>query len=223
MFNSNDGSVWKVMNASRLSAIEIWKGNRLCDETHVEKLSQSIDGQIKNVNLNPFRVVLIHDETGPVRYIIDGQHRAKLLKKYFTNPESEDFEVVVIEKECSNESEIIQLFKIINTTRSIQWKEDPVLVANKYIDVLLKEFNIDPKKPVIKSGKTVKPFLSVDKLRDVLISKHIVDWKLTPSEFLENSKGWNENYLLKLEPTKPMFKKALELKFALGVNEFEWV
>lgn len=223
MFTSNDGSTWKVMLASRLSAIEIWKGNRVCDDTHVETLSQSLDTNIKNINLNPFRIVSIHDETGIVRYIIDGQHRSKILKKYFMNPDAEDFEVVVIEKECLNESEIIKLFKIINTSRSIKWKEDPILIANKYIDVLLKEFNIDPKKPVIKSGKTIRPYLSVDKLRDILISKHVYDWKLTPFEFLEKAKQSNIYMLEKLEPTKPMVKKAIELKFALGLCDFEWV
>lgn len=139
------------------------------------------------------------------------------------NPDAEDFEVVVIEKECLNESEIIKLFKIINTNRSIKWKEDPILIANKYIDVLLKEFNNDPKKPVIKSGKTTRPYLSVDKLRDVLISKHVYDWKLTPSEFIEKAKQSNIYMLEKLEPNKPMIKKAIELKFALGLCEFEWV
>ena len=98
-----------------------------------------------------------------------------------------------------------------------------ILKKDKDVLALLKEFNIDPKKPVIKSGKTIRPYLSVDKLRDILISKHVYDWKLTPFEFLEKAKQSNMYMLEKLEPTKPMVKKAIELKFALGLCDFEWV
>jgi hypothetical protein len=223
MFKSNDDSTWKIIPASRLSAIEIWKGNRVLDNSHVSRIQESLQGSIKNINLNPFRVVLIHEDDQMSRYIIDGQHRVKILKQYFTNPEAEDFDVVVIEKECSNESEIIELFKVINTTRSIQWKEDPILVANKYIDVFLKEFNKDPKKPIVKTGKTNRPFLSVDKLRDDLISKHVVDWKITPAEFIDRCKESNENYLKELDISKSMNKKAVDLHFALGLFDLKWL
>ena len=120
----------KVLKTTDYNKLRLRKDNRPLDFKHVQLL------------VNSFKengVIIMPGIINADNEIIDGQHRAKLLKKYFTNPESEDFEVVVIEKECNNESEIIQLFKIINTTRSIQWKEDPVLVANKYIDVLLKE------------------------------------------------------------------------------------
>ena len=224
MFKSNDGSTWKVLPASRLSAIEIWKGNRVIDEDHVSKLEQSLKDNIKHINLNPFRIVVVPEDDGIVRYIVDGQHRVKILKQYFMNPEAEDFDVIVIEKECSNEAEIIELFKLINTTRSIQWKEDPVLVANKYVDAFVKHFNVDPKKPVVKSGKTVRPFMSVDKLRDALISKHVVDWKTTPSEFVENAHHVNLSLLPQLlENTTPMAKKAYDLKFSLGLVDFSWM
>jgi len=226
MFTSSDNSKWKSIPASRLAAIEIWKGNRVLDESHVARISESLSGCVKQVNLNPFRIVVIREEdsTTPSRYIIDGQHRAKILKHYFSqDPDAEDFEVVIIEKECTNESEIIELFKVINTTRSIQWKEDPILVSNKYIDALCKEFNKDPKKPVIKSGKTNRPFLSVDKLREELIAKHVVDWKKTPAEFVEDCKMANEACLRMIDSSKPMNKKALDSHFALGLTDLKWV
>jgi hypothetical protein len=223
MFQSSDGSSWKIIPASRLSAIEIWKGNRVLDESHVARISESLHGEIEKVNLNPFRIAVIHEEERIGRYIIDGQHRVSILKQYFTNPDALDFDVVVIEKFCSNESEIIELFKVINTTRSIQWKEDPVLVSNRYIDAFLKEFNKDPKKPVVKSGKTNRPFVSVEKLRDALVSKHVVDWKTTPTEFVDKCREANAAYLETLDTTKLMNKKAFDLKFALGLFDFAWV
>jgi len=222
MFRSSDGSTWGQISASRLSAIEIWKGNRILDESHVARISESISS-IKDLSLNPFRVVTVTEDGETTRYIIDGQHRISILKKYFTDPTVEDFDVVVIEIECSDESEIIDYFKIINTTKSMQWREDPVIVANKYIQAFCKEFNKDPKKPVVKIGKTNRPFLSVDKLRDALIQRHVVDWGITPAEFLDRCIENNDKYLQNLDTKIPMNKKAKELGFSLGLLDFKWI
>jgi hypothetical protein len=217
MFRSSDTSIWKIIPASRLAMIEIWKGNRILDEGHVSKIRASINDDVKQLNINPFRIVSIQQDTGVTKYIVDGQHRSTILKRYFSNPDAVDFDVVVIEKECLTESDIIEYFKILNTTKSIQWKEDPVLIANKYITEFVKEFNTDPKKPVIKSGKTVRPYLSVDKLRDTMLSKHVTEWSITPLEFTEYCRQKNEEYLGKLNSNIAMEKKALDLHFALGV------
>ena len=72
MFKSNDDSMWKIIPASRLSAIEIWKGNRVLDNSHVSRIQESLQGSIKNINLNPFRVVLIHQEG---QYLIHQEKR----------------------------------------------------------------------------------------------------------------------------------------------------
>jgi len=199
--------------------IEIWKGNRILDEGHVSKIRASINDDVKQLNINPFRIVSIQQDTGVTKYIVDGQHRSTILKRYFSNPDAVDFDVVVIEKECLTESDIIEYFKILNTTKSIQWKEDPILIANKYITEFVKEFNTDPKKPVVKSGKTVRPYLSVDKLRDMMLSKHVTEWSITPLEFTEYCRQKNEEYLTRLNPSIPMEKKALDLRFALGVTD----
>ena len=222
MFTSVDGSVWKQIPASRLSAIEIWKGNRILDETHVLRISESIIS-MADLSLNPFRVVSVHEDGETMRYIIDGQHRVSILKKYFMNPTVEDFYVVVIEKECKDESEIIDYFKIINTTKSIQWKEDPKLASNRYIESFVKEFNKDPKKLCVRTGKTVRPFLSVDKLRDVLIQRHVVDWKSTPAEFAQRCREINDKYLEDIDTSVHANKRAKELKFGLGLLEFNWI
>lgn len=222
MFTSTDGSVWKQIPASRLSAIEIWKGNRILDEAHVSRISDSIVSTT-DLSLNPFRIVTINEDGETMRYIIDGQHRVSILKKYFTDPDAEDFYVVVIEKECKDESEIIDYFKIINTTKSILWKEDPKMASNRYIEAFVKEFNKDPKKLVVRTGKTVRPFLSVDKLRDVLIQRHVVDWKTVPIEFAQRCREINDAFLEDIDTSIHMNKKAKDLGFGLGMLEFNWI
>lgn len=222
MITMDDGSKWIKMSASRLSIIPIWKGNRIIDQNHTARINNSISS-IQELAISPYRIVLVKEDGIEHRYIVDGQHRVQILKRYFTNHTSEDFNVLVNERECFDESSIIEYFKVINTTKSIQWKEDPILVANKYIDLFTKEFNKDIRKPLIKTGKTNRPYLSIDKLRDVLISKNIVDWKTTPEEFVIRCREINDQQLNELDLKVHVNKRAKDLGFSLGVIEFSWI
>jgi hypothetical protein len=222
MFTSADGSIWKQIPASRLAAVEIWKGNRILDHNHTLRICQSLVS-ITDLTLNPYRIVILEDDGETYRYIIDGQHRVSLLKKHFANPNAEDFNVVVIEKTCQDESEIIEYFKIINTTKAMHWREDPILAANKYIDPFIKEFNKDPKKPVIRPGKVNRPYLSVDRLRDVLVSKHVVDWRTTPLEFVARCREINDQHLEELDLTNTTNKRAYQIGFSLGMLDFNFI
>ena len=222
MFTSADGSVWKQIPASRLASLDIWKGNRILDENHVLRISQTLEA-VTDLSANPYRVAVLDDEGTVHRYVIDGQHRARLLRTYFKNPEAKDFDVVVIEKQCDDEADIINYFKIINTTKSIQWREDPILSANKYIELLVKEFNSDPKKPVIRPGKVNRPYLSVDRLREVLISKHVVDWRSTPVDFVARCREINDQHLEELDSSILTNKRAIDLNFSLGLLDFNFI
>ena len=130
---------------------------------------------------------------------------------------------MVTEKTCDSELEIIEYFKMINTTKSISWREDPILVANTYIEAFLKEFNTDPKKPVIKNGKVNRPYLSVDKLREVLIAKHVVDWRSTPAEFVARCREINDDQLEHLDTSILTNKRAYDLNFSLGMLDYKFV
>ena len=222
MFTSADGSIWKQIPASRLAAIDIWKGNRILDENHVLRISQSLES-ITDLSANPYRIAVIEDEGQTYRYVIDGQHRVRLLKTYFKDPNAKDFDIVVIEKQFDDEADVINYFKIINTTKSIQWREDPILAANKYIEPFLREFNKDPKKPVIRPGKVNRPYLSIDRLREVLVSKHVVDWRTTPFEFVARCREINDQQLSDLDLSNLTHKRAHQIGFSLGMLDFSFI
>lgn len=228
IFTTADGSGYKVLSARALSQLPIWGGNRLIDLDHVRRIRESMNGNMKTLNMNPFRVAAIKQEDTSVQtVIIDGQHRAYLLKEYFADPEAQDFQVLVGGKTFNNEDEVITYFKILNNTRAIAWKEDPILRANRYIEVLMKEFNTDKRKPYIRSGKTTRPFVSVEKLRDIMIAKKVVEWSQTPQEYIERIREINSqlvNGLRIKEPKRDMESRALEYNFALGLDDkFNWV
>ena len=192
-FKTTDDSLYLVIPARTFAQYHVWKGNRVIDMGHVDRIREGVKGNIPLLNSNPFRLALIKDEDGiEMRYIIDGQHRAFLIKEYFQRPDAIDFNVLVAGKRFMNEDDIIDYFKLINTTKSIPWKEDPILCANTYIAAVMKQFNTDPKFPLIRAGKTMRPFMSADKLRDALISKHVHDWKKGPVEFAEECVTKNE-------------------------------
>ena len=221
MFTFKDGSVLKKYQASMVCLLEIWNGNRVRDDNHVSRINNSLD-TVMSLDRQPYTVALITVDGQERKFVIDGQHRIAVLKRYFEALDVSDFEVLVIEKVFADESEIIQYFKILNQTKSIQWREDPVMVANTFVSLLCKEFNKDPKKPLIKPGKTNKPYLSADRVREVLIQRHVVDWKQTPQEFVLRCREINDSNL-DLDISVSTNKRAKELKFALGVMDFTWM
>jgi hypothetical protein len=165
----HDGSHVKVITARELVAIPIWNGNRIIDTEHVKKIKASLS-DIKLIDFG-FRIITrMVDDAGGNKIteskIIDGQHRHKVLTDHFQeNFCADDFQVVVLEKEVSTESEIITYFKQLNTQLPIAWKSDPVMVTNEYIKALEGKFNTKKEK-MIREASTKRPYLSVDKVRE---------------------------------------------------------
>jgi len=223
MFSSSDGAVFSTISASRLASIEVWKGNRTLDKTHVERITQDLK-KVCDLNSDVFKILCVLEDDIPKKYLYDGQHRQAIIKQYFaSNFDNDDFDVLISEKICQDESEAIQLFKKSNMTKSIQWKEDPILVANTFVELFTKEFNKDIKNLLVRPGKTKRPFISSDRLREELIKRHVVDWKTTPQEFIERCREINNQQVLELDSSIPMQKRARELHFALGMLDFTWI
>jgi hypothetical protein len=99
-----------------------------------------------------------------VSFIIDGQHRHRVLCKHFEENLCEpDFQVLVYETFVKTQQEIISYFKELNTQKPIDWKSDPVMLANIYVNELGLAFN--SKTVYIRSTTTKRPYLSADTLR----------------------------------------------------------
>ena len=88
-----------------------------------------------------------------------------------------DFTLTVREKIVETESDAVEYFNALNNVKRQFWKTDPNLIVNKYIQAMEKKYNTNTKTPLIRP-KAHRPYLSSDKLRDVL---------LKCSGFLKNS------------------------------------
>lgn len=194
LFQYHDGSVLKQMQASQVADLEIWKGNRILDRAHCEAIRREIGDDVKRLDLKPFHIVKYMKETEEgttqlVKELVDGQHRATILREFFDQKgdtwEAYDFPVLVIIKCCANEQAIIEYFRLLNHTKAIEWKEDPNVVANRYLQALLNRFN-SRTRSLIRQGKTRAPYVSVEAIREEMVRRRIgTSTNQTPEEYAE--------------------------------------
>jgi hypothetical protein len=230
LFTSTDNTKYVSYSARELSQIEYWGGNRIVDQHHVAEILGKIQNNPRQLNLKAFHVGFLKQDEGEYRqYILDGQHRIQILRDYFKNTDVSDFDVLVAVKEFDTEDSMIEYFRVLNTTKSIPWKEDPNMIANKYIQAISVAFNTDPKKPLFRNGRTQSPFISIDKFRQALLSKHVYDWKRTPEQFVDDAIRINTEKLRILHSrriisSRDSESKACQYGFALGLDDsFNWI
>jgi hypothetical protein len=164
----SDGSVLRKIKAKELVGVPVWKGNRFIDLAHAELIKSAIGGVINALDSTIFRLVKYKDSVSGQEqtYLVDGQHRQHVIKKYYEEHYilPINFDVMVHEKTVDSESEAIEYFNAINNVKP-QQDNDPKMLANKYILALEKKFV----KLIRPEGKATKrPFLSNDLLRVAL-------------------------------------------------------
>lgn len=231
----SDGSKLFKMSALVLLRIPIWKGNRIIDIEHVKNIKTSVDN--KAYYLDSGYKTIQYDEIDENNkaikktYLIDGQHRISVVSDYFENiPDAKDFQVTVTEIRVDSEVDAIDYFNKINNVKPIQFKEDPNLIVNKYIQMLMASY--PPKSKLFRNGATKRPYLSVDKFREVL-TKKVDNLKKIPIEkFIKDCKTINTKILQELELRSQNEKekelkiiiKILELNFGLAWDDkFKWL
>lgn len=235
LYTYSDGSKLYKMSALTLCRIPIWKGNRIIDLEHVTNIKNSINSDV--TLLDSGYKTIQYDEIDecdkPIKktYLIDGQHRISVVSNYFeTNNNAKDFEITVTEIRVDSESEAIEYFNKINNVKPIQYNEDPKLIVNKYLQRLINSFHIKSK--LFRNGATKRPYLSVDKFREILIKKVDNLKKISIEKFIKECKITNSRIIQELEIRSlnnsdkeiKIINKILELEFALAWDDkFKWL
>ena len=171
----NNGAVLRLMSAKELITIPIWKGNRILDQEHANTIKKGI--HTKNINCldSGYSIIKYNELTADnrqitVSYLIDGQHRASVIRDFYNDTVCEpDFQVTVTERTVESESDAIEQFNMINNVKRQYWKTDINLIINKYIQLLEKQFNVKGKTLLFRQGATNRPYLSSDKVRETLM------------------------------------------------------
>jgi hypothetical protein len=238
----NDGSKMKLMTAKEFIKIPVWKGNRVIDNKHLESIQTKFGSEFEKLKTldNGYRIVCVleSDAAGAgviQKYVVDGQHRQHVLKKYYEEHEDvEDFNLLVIEKDAEDDSNIIHYFNGINSSKPIKWKLEPAMLVNNYIEGLVSEFNKPKGVLMIRPGKTRRPFLHSDDIRDKLLS---IIGRLSSDEddiekFVKEAREVNTRRLTFSElmiskakaDEKKLIEKGVELEFMLGIDkELNWI
>ena len=194
----HDGSSLYTLSAKDLVQIPVWKGNRILDTAHAATIGKAIHGKVQLLD-SGYRIVEYDEEDAggnSVRqsYLIDGQHRASVLRSHYAESLCEpDFLVTVVIKKVSDESEAIAFFNALNNCKPQMWRLEPNLILNKYIGALTLGFNTTKKIKLIRPGATHRPYLSVEKLRDSLrlVIDRLNQEDEAVAEFVERVYQWN--------------------------------
>jgi hypothetical protein len=234
----NDGSTLKIMTARELVALPIWKGQRILDKTHSDTIKNAVGNNVKNLD-SGYSIVKYKEETTDgttvvSTYLIDGQHRASVIRDYYKETICEaDFNVTVMEKEVETESDAIEYFNKINNVKAQQWRMDPNLIINNYISSLEKAFNKNKKCPLIRATN-VRPYLSSANLREAFANntKLLKNTNDAITKFVEASVKYNKELITKFsidltqESSKEtkLKQRAVDVNFALAYDtKLKWV
>ena len=230
LYKFSDGSILRLIDARDLSSVEIWHSQRTLDPKHKQGIQKQVTTNIQALDGSLYHIVRYPpDEEGEedIRRIIDGQHRASILRDYFEKSDAKSFQILVKEKCCKTEEEAIQYFKVLNHTKAIEWKEDPRLVAQKYLNTLLAAF-ANEKNKFFRVSKTKRPFIQIEKLLTIFLNRRIgMGMEIQPEEFAQKALAWNEtkiDHILAQASRSGVEDHALSIGFMLGLDEnFSWL
>ena len=232
-----DGSTLCKIGAKELVNIPTWKGNRIIDHAHVAAITAAIS-DIRSLDSGYKLIDIEEEDAGGAKrtqsYIIDGQHRAQVLKNHYSTTLCEpDFPVIIQKIRIASESDAFVYFKAINNTKTIQYSE-PNLIANKYICELENIFNTT-KVILIRKGNTHRPYLSVDKLREALLrnSEKLKESDAEIKVFIGRVIKFNEDKIREFElrlsslcksTDENRLQKSVDLKFCLAEDpKLRWI
>jgi ribosome-associated translation inhibitor RaiA len=206
----NDGSVLKVMTARELVGLPTWKGQRILDKNHSDSIKAAVGSNVQSLD-SGYSIVKYKEEATDgssiiSTYLIDGQHRASVIRDYYLDTIcEEDFNVTVTEKTVESESDAIIYFNKINNVKAQQWRIDPNLLINNYISALEKVFNKN-KKCVLIRPTNIRPYLSSVNLREAFANN---------TRLLKNGKEDVAKYV----EAVVKYNKEIVTKFSLDLTQ----
>ena len=232
----SDGSHLYNMSAMALSRIPIWKGNRNIDLQHVANIKEAIHGKATLLD-SGYKIIQYEEKDENEHmikksYLIDGQHRICIVNDYFNHvPSPDDFRVTVTEICVNSEIDAIRYFNQINNVKPIQYEEDPNLMVNTYIQILLSLFPAHLK--LFRHCRTCRPYLFIDVCRDKFHMKYDELKKIPLELFQEKCIKKNQQLIHDIEykiaqnmdiKSHPLYRKIIDLQFGFGVdNHMEWI
>lgn len=232
----NDGSRLMRSTVYDLLKLAVWKGQRILDLEHAKRLKDSID-DIRNLD-SDFHVIVRREPhvdgrmIVEVREVVGGQHRLYILREARDSSFFPDFPITYTEKSVEGEEEARAYFNKVSSSKPMHFDEDPSLLVGRFLVELEKEFTPAKKADIcIKSHKTMRPFLNIEDVREVL-KKHHIDslQRIKPMDFAKRVWDWNRAKVIEFgvrltQPdAPPMMEKCHKRNFALAYDpKLPWI
>lgn len=231
LFTFTDGSTLHSISAVRLASFPTWEGNRVLDEAHVAVLQASIRDPTEVQG--PFTVIEYPSETVPGRTehrILDGQHRAAVLKRHFESSSAiaEDFAVLVRRYTGRDHDAAIAIFQQINNAKPMTYRGSETERLHAITAAFQKTF-IGARKsgePLFLVRLTCnRPFLSMEILITALRTYKIHErTDLSPGDIVAHAESINSFYAedptgrIPVSVSHTMMDRAEEYCFFLGLD-----
>jgi hypothetical protein len=236
LFSLANGAEARIMNASDLIRIPVWKNNRIIDHAHVAEIARDVSPQHLD---HGYHVACVAEEdaaggTIEQRYIIDGQHRVCVLRRHFEDLCAVDFPVLFFERRFTTEGEVIEYFNAINKCKPVQPWVDENLVLNNLVRALEDAFE-NRRTRYIRPGGCHRPYLSADRLRDALRGVGIAALPNSAQgaeAWAARVKAWNDTavasdvYVLGIRSAakRGFFEKGAKVGFVLAYDDrYPWI
>ena len=205
----SDKSTLQKIKAKELTGIQVWRGNRFIDLEHAERIKSAVGERIESLDSTIFRLVKYMDGSIEQKFLVDGQHRQHVIKRYYEENYilPINFDVLVHEKFVESEAEAIEYFNAINNVKP-QQDNDPKTLPNKYIIALEKKF---PKLIRLEGKSTKRPFLSNELLRKVLEENASLLRQSNEfvNRFVEKVQAWNKKMIPQYEISSTQKKDSV--------------
>lgn len=158
---ADDSQLIKISLASLL-ALKPWSGQRLIVPERVDKLATDVGNNVLQFDRDFKLMKYTHDDGESPIYIIDGQHRIEVIKRYFAKKIcSISSDVTATLYTLDNEESANALFRKINNVMAIDIVVDHTLEINEMVENVEKQFG----KQHVRPDRIRRPYLSSDIVR----------------------------------------------------------
>lgn len=230
-----DGSELIAISARWFIRCPAWEGQRTMDMDHVRELTKNI--QNPRELEGPYTVCVIPADDGVRFGIVDGQHRAEVLREWFVGqPQSMDFMVLVRLVQCASDMEVITLFRKLNSSKPMKYELSAEEKQHEMVRMLVDAFRKKDVKghkitEMIRSGARQRPYLATETLLHEIRARRFfhegtATEHMSVTEVVDWIQTWNagisanpNEYLMTLKGLTPALKgRAVGYSFYLGLD-----
>jgi len=157
-----DGSQLVKLSLAALISLKPWPGQRLIVPERINKLSEDVGDNTLDFDRDFKLMKYNQDDVESPIYIIDGQHRIEVIKRYFTKKLSYTHAFVTATLySLDSEADANALFRKINDVMVIDVEEDRTLEINKIVEDVEEAFG----RQHIRPDRSRRPYLSSETVR----------------------------------------------------------